>query len=71
MGDTEVHNLGAVVGHEDVGGFEVTVDDPSGPHGHESLGKTDCQADQPLALQWAMRTHEIEQVPPGTYSVTR
>ena len=65
MGDPEIHHLGATIGHEDVGGFEVTVDNPDGSHCHEGLGKADRQPYEALTLQWAIGVYEVEQVAAG------
>lgn len=47
LGQTEIQNLGPpVTGDEEVGGFEVAMDDASGVRGLQRIGKLDCPAQQ-------------------------
>lgn len=63
--DPEVDDLGPALGHQHVGGLEVTVDDAGGAHGDETLGQADGEAHQPVAFEGAVLGHVVGQVAAG------
>jgi len=59
----EIENLGvAALGHKDVGGFDVAVDDALGMRGVEGVGDLNAERQERLKVQWPKRGHVLQRL---------